>query len=441
MSLAFQSSRPSRTVQGLTVVASLVFHAALSAALAHGSASEKGASAAMDPTATSAPTGAGVEPARGAVDAIDTTPVELLDEDLVGDVPRVIAGSGVAHLDRGTEGRGGDATARERALNFADDTDRSSLSPDALSRLDRDQLQRLRVARSRASWEDRRSTTHPGELTLVTTGPGSIRERRPNAAWAPSRGALDSPAPRVEGGDLGAPLSLELMGEGERAGGEREGSETGAPGRGLLQAAAGTDHRRSAPVGESRPAVTQAAVAVPARDRARPRDDVDSQQEVATTVRSLVLASAAGGLPGSGEGGSGGGGEAGAGGESGGGAVARPLGAGEGDVFDYWTTDPRLVSYFRSIHKKVDPLWRDAFPKSALFELKQGTVILDVVVQHDGSVAVGWPPVRPSGVDEFDRNCADAIRRAAPFPPIPQELGLRTLRIRAPFVASNPVVK
>jgi TonB family protein len=417
-------------VQGLTVLASLIFHAALSAALGHGSRSEEEASVAMDPTASVAPTAAGVQAAHGVTDAIDTTPVELLDEDPVGEAPRVISGSGVAHLDRGTEGRGGDATARERALNFADDTDRSSLSPDALSRLDRDQLQRLRVARSRASWEDRRSTTHPGELTLVTTGPGSIRERRPSAAWAPSRGALDSPAPRVEGGDLGAPLSLELLGDAERAGGDRAGSETGAPGRGLLQAAAGTDHRRSAPVGESRPAVTQAAVAVPARDRARPRDDVDSQQEVATTVRSLVLASAPGG-----------GGEAGAGGESSGGAVARPLGAGDGEVFDYWTTDPRLVTYFRSIHAKVDPLWRDAFPKSALFELKQGTVILDIVVQHDGSVAVGWPPVRPSGVDEFDRNCADAIRRAAPFPPIPQELGLRTLRIRAPFVASNPVVK
>ena len=54
---------------------------------------------------------------------------------------------------------------------------------------------------------------------------------------------------------------------------------------------------------------------------------------------------------------------------------------------------------------------------------------------------MSWPPVRPSGIDEFDRNCADAIRRAAPLPPIPAELGVSSLTIRAPFVASNPVVR
>ena len=59
----------------------------------------------------------------------------------------------------------------------------------------------------------------------------------------------------------------------------------------------------------------------------------------------------------------------------------------------------------------------------------------------DGRAVVSWPPVRPSGVDEFDRNCADAIRRAAPFPPIPAELGLTSVRIRAPFAANNPIVK
>jgi outer membrane biosynthesis protein TonB len=53
---------------------------------------------------------------------------------------------------------------------------------------------------------------------------------------------------------------------------------------------------------------------------------------------------------------------------------------------------------------------------------------------------VQWPPLRPSGVDEFDRNCADAIRRAAPFPAIPRELGVSSLTIRAPFAANNPAV-
>jgi TonB family protein len=117
------------------------------------------------------------------------------------------------------------------------------------------------------------------------------------------------------------------------------------------------------------------------------------------------------------------------------------MGEGDGDIFDYWTSDPRLLPYFRRLHARIDPLWVNAFPKSAMLDLKQGTVILEFTVSSDGSAVVSWPPLRTSGVDEFDRNCADAIRRAAPFAPIPSELGMRSLRIRAPFVANNPVVK
>ena len=185
----------------------------------------------------------------------------------------------------------------------------------------------------------------------------------------------------------------------------------------------------------------QAPVAVAAIVPARPRDDVDSDQEVATTVRSLVHASTAGGAPGEGRGGNGGGDDPGAGASEGAGSHSHPLGVSEGDVLEYWTSDPRLLPYFRALHAKIDPLWAHAFPKSALLDLKQGTVILQFTVSADGSATVRWPPVRPSGVDEFDRNCADAIRKAAPFPPIPRELGVSSLTIRAPFVARNPVVK
>jgi protein TonB len=117
------------------------------------------------------------------------------------------------------------------------------------------------------------------------------------------------------------------------------------------------------------------------------------------------------------------------------------MGVGEGEIFDFWTSDPRLVPYFRQLHARIDPLWVNAFPRSALLELKQGTVILQFTVSADGRVSVQWPPLRPSGVDEFDRNCADAVRRAAPFPPIPASLGVSSLTVRAPFVASNPIVK
>ena len=361
--------------------------------------------------------------------------------DPTGDPPRVSGGATVPHLDTGQPGHGGDVHVPVPALNLADGDERMRLSPDLLSRLDRDQLQRMRVARVRQSWEDRRSTTHPTELTLLVTGNATRLERRPSAPREPSRGALQSPSPSVLGGAIGA-SSPGGPGETEHPlGGAHAGSTQSAPGAGVTETRAGLDHRAAAPIGSARPDVTRGPVSVPANESARPRDDVDSDQEVATAVRSLLHASTAGGAPGDGQGGTGGGGEAGAGANSGAGSHARALGVGEGEIFDFWTSDPRLLPYFRQLHARIDPLWANAFPRSALLELKQGTVILVFVVHADGHVTVQWPPARPSGIDEFDRNCADAVRRASPLPPIPRELGVSSLTIRAPFVASNPAVR
>jgi TonB family protein len=430
-------------VQGLTIAASIAVHAVLTAALSllafRSLAAATTAEVASTPGPASAASGAvPLElPAVGAGIFLDEQPI-----DPTGDVPRITAGDEVARVDQGRAGRGGDPTVREAALNLADVDEHMRLSPDSLNRLDRDQLQRLRVARKRTSWEDRRSTTHPAELSLVVSGSGHVFERRPVAAMDPSRGALQSPRSSVPGAALGtAPAPEDDPDTGQRApGSETRGSREAAPGQGLLDGRPGRDHRAAAPIASARPAITRGPVAVPAADRALPTDDVDGQQEVATTLQSIVHASSMGGLAGDGAGGSGGGGEAAAGGVAGDGSRSAPLGAGRGDVFDYWTSDPRLVSYFRQIHAKIDPLWADAFPRGALLDLEQGTVILDFTVYADGHVVVSWPPVRPSGVDAFDRNCADAIRRAAPFPPIPRRLGVSVLHVRAPFVASNPII-
>jgi TonB family protein len=175
--------------------------------------------------------------------------------------------------------------------------------------------------------------------------------------------------------------------------------------------------------------------------KGRPADDVDSEQELAAKVEALVHASTAGGvLAKEGRGGTGGGGAPGAFGLSGPGSHPTPLGDGAGDWFDVSSTDPRIVAYFRRFHAKVDPLWAHAFPRSAMLDLKQGTVILDVTISADGTARVAWPPTRPSGVDEFDSNCRDAVLKASPFDPIPAELGMTTLHLRAPFVAVNPIV-
>lgn len=363
---------------------------------------------------------------------------------LQGAPPSARGGATVARMDHGVPGRGGEATSSLRAINLADDDDGLVLSPDLTSHLARDQHQRLRTADARATREDRRSTTNPMELTFLASGKGERQERRAVSERDPSRGAMIAPPPSVLGGAPGThPDSESEPGEGAVVGAANLGRTVASPGPGVRDGREGLDHRASARVAYGRPSVTEGPVAVPAITRGRPNDTKDSDQEVATTVRALVHASVAGGLPGVGRGGS----EAppetvpGAGGAIGRGSVARPLGAGDGDVFDWFTSDPQLLPYFRRIHTKVDPLWRDAFPKSAMLELKQGTVILEFTVASDGSARVSWPPVRPSGIEEFDRNCADAIRRASPFEPIPASLGRTSLRIRAPFVAKNPIIK
>ncbi len=428
-----------RRAQGAAIAASILVHAAVTAGLCLVALRSLAANRAQ-PVEPAAPPGSGAIPVElpsAGEGALEETPVDV-PPDPEGDPPRVTAGDDVPRLDRARTGRGGDPTEPEPALNLADDDERLRLSPDPLNRLDRNQLQRLRVARARASWEDRRSTTHPAELTLVVMGSGHVHERRPSSAEDPSRGALVSPPSSVRGAALGF---AEGGDDASGVGGETRGSRESSPGRGLFEGRPGRDHRPSAPVASARPAVDRGPVAMPAADRARPTDDVDGAQEVATTVRALVHASSAGGWSGEGQGGTSGGGEAGAGGVAGDGSRAAPLGAGTGDVFDYWTSDPRLLPYFRRLHAKIDPLWADAFPKSALLDLQQGTVILEFTVYADGHAAVSWPPLRPSGIDAFNRNCAEAIRKASPFPPIPRQLGVTELHVRAPFVANNPVVR
>ncbi len=360
--------------------------------------------------------------------------------DPVGAVMRVSGGPTIARVDTGRSGRGGDLTVDRPATNLSEVDERLRLSRGTPNRLDRDQVQRARSHGTRTSWEDRRSVLDPMELSFLSSGDLARLERRTLASRDPARGARESALASDPGGMPGAaPMEGdELAGI---PGASRTGSHASAPGEGVRDGIPGLDHRTTAAVAYARPDVVRASFSVEARLRGRPRDDVDSEQELAARVQALVHASTAGGVVGrDGVGGSGGSRAPGALGLVGPGSHPSPLGDGFGDWFDLGSSDPRVVAYFRRFHAKVDPLWVNAFPRSAMLELKQGTVILDITIAADGTARVAWPPVRPSGVDEFDRNCADAVRRASPFDPIPRELGLASLRVRAPFVATNPIV-
>ena len=97
------------------------------------------------------------------------------------------------------------------------------------------------------------------------------------------------------------------------------------------------------------------------------------------------------------------------------------------------------MAYFQNVRRRLDSLWENAFPREEALRLRQGTVILRFVIRADGSVR-DVAIQRRSGIDAFDHNVLVAIT-AAQLPPIPSALQLNELRITAPFVFRNPIVR
>jgi len=359
--------------------------------------------------------------------------------DPVGAVPPPSAGALEARLDTHHAGAGGDRKGGP-ARNLADRDESLRTETDVRNTLDDAQTQRLKTARIRQTREDRRSVREPMELTFVAMGTGRSLARVALAP-RPSLGSTDAQRPSAPGSVLGAegPTSANPDGDAAsvRTGSAHEGARAAQVGRGVREGARGADHHAGADAAHARPSVAESTPSIAASTRGRPSDDVESTQAVASALRSIVHASVAGGQAGEGRGGAGPGALTGAGGPSGAGERAVPLGAGQG-VWDLSTRDPRFIGYFRGVQSRLDPFWRDAFPKSAVIELRQGTVIIEFTIDAQGRAQVQLPPRRPSGIDEFDRNCAEAIRRASPFAPPAAELGA-PVKIRATFAGGAAV--
>ena len=343
--------------------------------------------------------------------------------------------------DTGERGRGGTDTAAARATNLADREDDRALVTEVPSRMDRTQVQRIDAGKERASREDRRASREPMELTFLASGrSGSRPERRTYAVHDPSSGGARAGRATRRGGALGVaampPDGLELA---RPVGGAEEGVAEPSEGIGARDAAAGKDARASAEVPLARPWVTAGTPSVPADLEGRPQDKVDSEQEVALALQSIVHASTAGGAPGAGPGGQNGPAAPGSGGAAGRGSIADPLGTGPGAGLDASALDKRRMDYVRRVLSRIHPLWKDAFPRWAIAEGRGGTAVVSFVIRADGSVASARV-ARPSGIPEFDENCRQAVLRGAPFEPLPRELG-PTFAWSMPFVAKNPAVR
>lgn len=388
-----------------------------------------------------------------AAPAEEVVPVELpevVDGSLAApspspDLPRLSVprggGEATPRLDTGRRGRGGDGASPTSAINLADRDDGLLMSPEIQSRFDRAQVQRLRSASHRASREDLRASREPMELTFLAEGrSGHRHERRAAGDRDPSLGADASGAPSRIGGAIGAAAVPPGVGEASRAtGGPVAGALQASSGVGVRDGFAGRDHRATASVDHGRPRVAEGTPSVPADAQGRPSDNVDSEQEVASLVQSIVHASTAGGAQGAGASGVAGGGAPGAGGVTGPGSIARALGTGQGSGLDNDPRDPRRTDYMRRILAKIYPYTADAMPKWALYEGAQGITIVSFTIQSDGAVT-GVTVTRPSGLPELDENCRRAVLRSAPFPPLPSELGT-SFRWAMPFDFRNPAVR
>jgi TonB family protein len=350
-------------------------------------------------------------------------------------------GEDVPRPDTGRRGRGGSDTSSAPALNLADQDDGLLLGDSADSRVDRSQIQRIRSGRERASRESWRASREPMELTFLASGwTGTRPERRPPADSDPSAGSAASGAPTRLGGPLGGPELPPGVGRSPSPpGGDTLGAARASDGAGVRDGRPGDDHRASAAVPHARPLVEEGTPSVPAAKTGKPSDDEDAEQEMATHMQALLHASTAGGAMGAGPGGRSGPGAPGSGGASGPGSSSHALGTGRGPGLDDSATDPRRTTYERSVRSKLHPLWANAFPKWAIAEGLQGTVIVTIAIRADGSLASA-AVTRPSGIPEFDENCRRAVLRAAPFGPLPPELGT-TFRLAMAFDARNPAVR
>jgi len=133
------------------------------------------------------------------------------------------------------------------------------------------------------------------------------------------------------------------------------------------------------------------------------------------------------------------------------GAVARPaagtaaaqLGAPNPKVVGPDVAERTLERHYQryklEIRQRVNGVLE--FPKALALRLEQGETIVYFVVGVEGRLSEGPWVVKSSGFQEFDSAAIRAVRRAAPFPPMPDASNARPLPVSMPVTFDNPVVR
>jgi len=333
-------------------------------------------------------------------------------------------------------GRGGERTSPELATNLASSIDPIALERDPETERDRSQVTRLRTAWHRESRDDRRATPTPMELTFLATGAGHVRARRNFSASDPARGIVSGAVASALGSKAGGQGATDT-GEAPDAalGGAVAGADAVRLGQGAPQGRDEQEFHASARVLSARPLVPAARAAVPTETRGRPNDTLDSSQEVAARVSSLLHASSAGGELGPGVGGDRGGGAPGALGANGIGSRSSPSGAAFGKDF---ADDPGFSGYSRALRSQLSKALAKTFPEWAIEQGRGGHVIFDLTLRADGK-PTQVRLVRPSGIVEYDDNVLRAVRAVTTFGRVPQGFGTPA-QFRISWDALNPIV-
>ncbi len=91
----------------------------------------------------------------------------------------------------------------------------------------------------------------------------------------------------------------------------------------------------------------------------------------------------------------------------------------------------QYISYFAGIKRKIELVWQ--YPYDAQIAGIQGDLVAEFVIARDGRLA-SVALVRGSGQRILDEEAVGAIRKAAPYDPIPKEYPIPDLKIRAHFI-------
>jgi periplasmic protein TonB len=98
------------------------------------------------------------------------------------------------------------------------------------------------------------------------------------------------------------------------------------------------------------------------------------------------------------------------------------------------TSERAFAREYLEIRRRVARVLR--FPKRLALLLEQGEAIVQFMVDRDGRVWGDVKLLKSAGFEEFDREAVEVVRRAAPFPQLPQRL---LVRMRVPF--ENPIIR